>query len=65
MKKCGVLLDSIKASISFDIYIENNKSEKFKTSVFIDIPYELEGKTLYDGRILERRNTNITFYRYE
>ena len=65
LKKCGVTLNSIKTSISFDIEIESNNNENFKTQIFLDIPYENEEKSIYDGNLTVKKNTNFNFYRYE
>lgn len=65
LKRCGVALSSIQSSISFDIYIENNKNEKFKTSIYINIPYEDGEKSIYDGNLTLKQDTNFNFYRYE
>ena len=65
LERCGVLVENIKASVSFDIEIENNKNQKFKTTVYFDIPYETEQKSIYDGSITLKKDTNFNFYRYE
>lgn len=65
LKRCGVSINSINTSISFDIEIENNKNQKFKTTVYFDIPYEDADKSIYDGSMIMEKNTNFNFYRYE
>lgn len=65
LKRCGISKENINASISFDIEIENNKNQKFKTSIYFDIPYKSEEKTIDDGNIILNKNTNFNFYRYE
>ena len=65
LKRCGVTLSSIKSSISFEISIENNKNEKFRTQVYIDIPYEDGEKTIYDGSLTLNKKTNFRFHRYD
>lgn len=65
LKRCGVSTETINASISFDIEIENNKNQKFKTTVYFDIPYENEEKSINDGSIIVEKETNFKFYRYE
>lgn len=65
LNRCGVLIENINASISFDIEIENNKNQKFKTTVYFDIPYENENESIYNGNIIERKDVNFNFYRYE
>ena len=65
LKRCGVSIESIKASVSFDLEIENNRNQKYKTTVYFDIPYEDEQKSIYDGSIILKKDTNFNFYRYE
>jgi hypothetical protein len=65
LKKCGVLLSSLEATFSFDIYITNNLDQEFKCTVFIHIPTESENKSLYDGTITLNQTTNYIFYRYK
>lgn len=65
LQRCFVDLDSIYCSLSFDIYIENNNNEKFKSSIFLNIPYESEEKNIYDGYISKNIDTSINFYRYK
>jgi hypothetical protein len=65
LNRCGVSIDSINASISFDIEIENEKNQKFRTTVYFDIPYEDEEKSIYDGSLTVKKETNFNFYRYE
>ena len=65
LKRCGISINSISTSISFDIEIENNKNQKFKTTVYFDIPYEDTDKSIYEGSIVVEKNTNFNFYRYE
>ena len=65
LKRCGVSVKSINTSISFDIEIENNKNQKFRTTVYFDIPYENEDKSINDGSIVVENKTNFDFYRYE
>ena len=48
-----------------DIYITNNLDEEFKCAVYIDIPLEKDNKTIYDGNITLKDNTNFKFYRYK
>ena len=50
---------------SFDIEIENNKNQKFRTTIYFDIPYESEEKSINDGSIIVEKKTNFNFYRYE
>lgn len=65
LKRCGVSLSLIESSISFDIDIENNKNQKFKTTVYLDIPFETQEKSIYDGNLIEREGKKYYFYRYE
>ncbi len=65
LKRCGVSIDSIETSISFNIEIENNKNEKFKTIISLDVPYQNEENSIYDGSIQVTKDTQIDFYRYE
>lgn len=64
LKKCNILLNNISCSLSFDILITNNLDQNFKCTVYIDIPLENETKTIYDGNIILKQNTNLNFYRY-
>ena len=65
LERCGVDIDSINTSISFDIEIENNKSQKFKTTVYFDIPYENGEESIYNGNLKVYKDTKFNFYRYE
>lgn len=65
LERCGVLIQSIETTVSFDIEIENNKNQKFKTTVYFNIPYENEQKSIYDGNLIVKKDTNFNFYRYE
>lgn len=65
LKRCHINLDSISCKLSFDIYITNNLEEEFKTTIFIDIPLEAQGKSIYDGNINVTQNSNFAFYRYK
>lgn len=64
LKRCNVDLASISCKLSFDLYITNNLEEEFKTTVFIDIPLEIQEKSIYDGNINMTQNCNFAFYRY-
>lgn len=65
LKKCSVILSSIKCAISFDIHITNNLNQDFICPVYIKIPLEeKDGTSIYDGKILIKDTTNHTFYRY-
>ena len=65
LKRCNVSLENIQARVSFDIYITNNLDQKFKSSVYLDIPLKNEETSILNGSMTERRTINITFYRYE
>ena len=65
LERCGVSVQSIETSISFVIEIENNKNQKFKTTVYFDIPYKFEEKSIYDGNLTVKKDTKFDFYRYE
>lgn len=65
LKRCGVTIQQIETTISFDIEIENNKNQKFKTTVYFNIPYVDNEKTIYDGNITIKKDTNFNLYRYE
>lgn len=65
LKKCNILLNNISCNLSFDIFITNNLNQKFKSTVFIDIPLENDNKTIYDGNINFKKDINYKFYRYE
>lgn len=65
LKRCGVSVNSINTSISFDIEIQNNKKQKFRTTIYFDIPYEDGDKSINDGRIVVEKNAKFNFYRYE
>ncbi len=64
LKKCNILLNDISCSLSFDIFVTNNLDKNFKCTVFIDIPLEDSNKTIYDGNILLKKDTNLKFYQY-
>lgn len=65
LKTCGILLNSIRSSLSFDIYITNNLNQEFKCTIYFDIPLEESENSIYDGSITLRKNTNYKFYRYK
>lgn len=63
LQKCNINLEDIACTLSFDIYITNNLDEDFKTTVFIDIPLSSNDKSIYDGNLTVKENTNYIFYR--
>ena len=65
LKKCGVLLNPISSSLSFDINITNNLDQEFKCTVYLDIPLESAEQSIYDGSVTLKKNTNFIFYRYK
>ena len=65
LKRCNVLLNYIDCSLSFDLYITNNLDQEFKCTVYINIPLENDTKSIYDGNITLKENTNFIFYRYK
>lgn len=65
LKTCNVNLSDITTKLSFDINITNNLDQKFKCTIYVDIPLENEEKSIYDGNITLKKDTNFIFYRYE
>ena len=65
LKTCGVLLNTISSTISFDIYITNNLNQEFKSTIYLDIPLEESNTSIYNGSIISKQNTNYKFYRYK
>lgn len=66
LKKCNIPLSDISCKLSFDIYITNNLDEKFKCTVFVDIPLTSNEQSIdTDGNITLKQDTNLIFYRYE
>lgn len=65
LKRCAVPIANIASKISFEIYITNYNDEKFKSKVFISIPFKNDTNSVYDGNITLKQNTNFVFYQYE
>ena len=66
LNKCDVSLDDISCSFSFDIYITNNLDEKYKCTVFIDVPLSSdEGSINSTGNVTLKENVNFKFFRLE
>lgn len=65
IKKCGILLSSLKTHLSFDIYIINNLDEEFKYTFSLDIPLESASSSIYDGSLIYKDETSYAFYRYK
>ncbi len=64
LKRCVVPISNIASKISFEINITNYKDEKFKSKVFITIPFKNDTNSIYDGNITIKQNTNFVFYQY-
>ena len=64
LKRCAVPISNIESKISFEIYITNYKDEKFKSKVFITIPFKNDTNSIYDGNITIKQNPNFVFYKY-
>ena len=65
LNRCNVSLESLACDISFDIIITNNIDQEFKTTIYIDIPLEFNDKSIFDGNITLKNNTNYKFLRYK
>lgn len=65
LERCGIKLNSIETQISFDIEIENNKEEKFRTTIWFNIPYQNDDNTVLEGKLIKEENVKFNFYRYE
>lgn len=65
LQKCQISLEDINCTLSFDIHITNNLDENFKTTVSIPIPLSSEDKTIFDGSLTVKPDTNYIFYRYD
>lgn len=63
LKRCGIALSQIATKISFDMFITNYQDETFKSKIFIDIPYQTDTSSIYDGNITIKQNVNYVFYR--
>ncbi len=65
LNRCQINIDDISCALSFDIYIENNNNEKFKTNVYLDIPYTDGTSSILDGKITTTQDTDFIFYKYD
>ena len=66
LSRCAVPLDDINCSFSFDVFVINNQDEKYKCTVFIDVPLSSdEGSIDSNGSVTLKKNVNFSFYRYE
>lgn len=65
LKKCGILLSSIKTNLSFNINVINNSNEEYKCTVSLQIPLETNSSSIYDGSLIDKNETVQQFYRYK
>ena len=65
LPKCNVSLDDIGCKFSFDVLITNNMDEKYKCTVFIDVPLTTQDKSIENGSVAVKDDVNLSFYRYE
>lgn len=61
LRKSGVILSEIEASVSFRITLINNYDQEFIANVYFEIPFEdtITGDTIYNGsftKTIERKN---------
>ncbi len=66
LKKLDIPLESLETKISFDINIVNNLDERFKTTVYLDIPFKSKDNStsILDGKYIEKTvQTNMKFYK--
>lgn len=62
LKRAGVLLSTIEATLSFDITITNNSNELSKCNVILDIPLQNNNDSIYDGYLVLDKEVNFKFY---
>ena len=66
LSRCAVPLDDISCSFSFDVFVINNQDEKYKCTVFIDVPLSSdEGSIDSNGNVTLKKNVNFKFFRIE
>ena len=65
LQKCGISLEDIACTLSFDIYITNNLDQEFTTNVSINIPLSTQDKSIFNGTLTVKNNTTYNFYRYK
>lgn len=66
LSRCAVPLDDISCSFSFDVFVTNNQDEKYKCTVFIDVPLSSdEGSIDSNGNVTLKKNVNFKFFRIE
>ena len=51
LPKCNISLDDISCSFSFDVCITNNLDEKYKCTVFVDVPLTSNDESIENGSI--------------
>lgn len=59
LSKTPLSLENLKASLSFDINIQNYNNEKYFTNLNIEIPLENDDKNIFDGGIWQTQNVNL------
>ena len=66
LSRCDVPLDNINCSFSFDVLITNNQDEKYKCTVFVDVPLTSNDKSIdVNGNVTVKKDVDFSFYRYE
>lgn len=67
LNKCNIDISKIYSSFSFDIYIENNLGEKYKTTISIDNTSTSNISELLSTGYFSYTNSDVSskFYRYE
>lgn len=65
LPKCNISLEDINCNFSFDVLITNNMDEKYKCTVFVDVPLTTQDKSIESGSITVKDDVNYNFYRYE
>lgn len=66
LSRCAVPLDDISCSFSFDVFVINNQDEKYRCTVFIDVPLSSdEGSIDSNGSVTLKKDVNFKFFRFE
>ena len=66
LNRCSIPLEDINCSFSFDVFVTNNQDEKYKCTVFVDVPLSSdEGSIDSTGSVTLKKDVNFSFYRYE
>lgn len=65
LNKCNINIEDIFSTFSFDIYIENNLGEKYKTTIFINNTTNINTLDIDGYTYTSNLNVTSTFYRYE